>query len=142
MASRVTINESSDFSLDNLPYGVFSVAGSGPKIGVAIGDFVLDLDVLAKQGVFNDLNFDLATLGQPNLNAYAALGRTVHSRFRQRLQDLLKKDTQYGDVLRDNQQLRDKALVPLQSVQMHLPMVIGDYTDFFVGLHHAKTVSD
>jgi hypothetical protein len=54
----------------------------------------------------------------------------------------LEKDTRSGKVLRDNQGLRDKALVPLDSMKMHLAMIIGDYTDFFVGLQHAVTVSD
>jgi fumarylacetoacetase len=141
MASWIAINESSDFSLDNLPYGVFSTAASGPRIGVAIGDFVLDLGVLAREGIFNDLEFDVATLSQPNLNAYAALGRTVHSRLRQRLQTLLKQDGPSENALRDNKNLRDRALIESKNVQMHLPMVIGNYTDFFVGLHHAETVS-
>ena len=61
---------------------------------------------------------------------------------RQTLQILLEKDTQSRDVLRDNQQLRDKAHVLQSNVQMHLPIALGDYTDFFVGLHHAMTVSN
>jgi fumarylacetoacetase len=141
MASWVTIDKTSDFSLDNLPYGIFSTIGSGPRPGAAIGEFVLDLGLMANEGIFDDLSLDLGTLNQPSLNAYAALGRTVHSRLRNRLQDLLKSDTPYGSVLRDNKMLRDQALIPLQRVQMHLPMAIGDYTDFFIGLHHAVTVS-
>ncbi|KAK5221801.1 hypothetical protein LTR72_006056 [Exophiala xenobiotica] len=138
MASWVT-EETSNFSLQNLPYGVFSTQGSKPRIGVAIGDYVLDLTVLAEEGVFDDLDFDITTLKQSTLNEYAALAKSVHSGLRHRLQKLLEKDTRSGKVLRDNQGLRDKALVPLDSVKMHLPMIIGDYTDFFVGLHHAVT---
>ncbi|KAK5194672.1 hypothetical protein LTR92_005916 [Exophiala xenobiotica] len=138
MASWVT-EETSNFSLQNLPYGVFSIKGSKPRIGVAIGDYVLDLTVLAEEGVFDDLDFDITTLKQSTLNEYAALAKSVHSGLRHRLQKLLEKDTRSGKVLRDNQGLRDKALVPLDSAKMHLPMIIGDYTDFFVGLHHAVT---
>lgn len=141
MASWVAVPEDSDFSLQNLPYGIFSTGVSGPKIGVAIGEYVLDLKLLGQKGVFDDLNFDALTLESPNLNAYAALGKDVHHEVRVRLQKLLEEDTQLGEVLRDNEGLRSKALVPLRSVTMHLPMAIGDYTDFFVGLHHAVTVS-
>lgn len=141
MASWVHIEKDSDFSLQNLPYGIFSADSSRARIGVAIGEHVLDLNVLAEEGVFEDLDFDVAALQQPTLNAFAALGRRVQSRVRQRLQDLLEDDTHFGSLLRDAKSLRGRALVPISSVQMHLPMVIGDYTDFFVGLHHAATVS-
>ena len=141
MASWVPLADASDFSLRNLPYGVFGTEKSElPRIGVAIGDFVLDLKVLAQDGVFADLGFDVTTLEDSTLNAYAALGKGVHRQVRQRLQQLLDNETLLGDVLRDNQARRSKALVPISSVQMHMPMVIGDYTDFFVGLHHALTV--
>lgn len=141
MASWLPVQDDSDFPLGNLPYGVFSTDGSNPRIGVAIGDSVLDLKVLAEEKVFADLKFDATTLAGSTLNAYASLGRGVHGEVRRRLQQLLEKDTKLGDVLRDNKSRREKALVPLSSVKMHMPMNIGDYTDFFVGLHHAENVS-
>lgn len=142
MASWVEVKEDSDFSLRNLPYGVFSISGSKPpRIGTAIGDYVLDMNVLAVDGVFEDIGFDVATLGETTLNSYAALGKDVHSKVRERVQGLLEKETKLGSLLRDNQDRRARALVPMSSVQMHLPMIIGDYTDFFIGLHHAVTVS-
>lgn len=135
------MQEDSDFSLQNLPYGIFSTNSEGPRIGVAIGEYVLDLKVLAKDKVFSDLEFDASTLEASRLNAYAALGRDIHRAVRARLQQLLEIDSKLGDVLRDNQERRSRSLVPMSSVEMHLPMEIGDYTDFFVGLHHAVTVS-
>jgi fumarylacetoacetase len=143
MASWVPVPQVSDFSLHNLPYGIFStVEGAGPQIGVAIGDAVLSLKVLAQDGVFEDLRFDTTTLEQPTLNAYAALGRTVHRQMRKFLQDLLEPDTRLGSVLRDNKDRRDMAIVSQRNVTMHLPMAIGDYTDFFVGYSHAVNVSN
>ncbi|KEF57344.1 fumarylacetoacetase [Exophiala aquamarina CBS 119918] len=137
MGSWIEVSKDSDFSLQNLPYGIFSTNGTGPRIGVAIGEHVLDLKVLAQDEVFADLKFDATTLEQTTLNAYAALRRGVHRAVRSRVQQILQKETQYGDVLRDNEERRKRALTPLSSVTMHLPMAIGDYTDFFVGLHHA-----
>ena len=141
MASWIPIPDDSDFSLRNLPYGIFSTEGTSPRIGVAIGDYVLDLKILAHEGVFNSLDFDVGTLEQPTLNAYAALDKHVHRKVREYLQALLNKDTQHGQVLRDNEARQNECIVPQSKVKMHLPMVIGDYTDFFVGLHHAETVS-
>ena len=140
MASWIPVQETSDFSLRNLPYGVFSTERSGPRIGVAIGDHVLDLKVLAQDQVFADLGFDVATLEDSTLNAFAGLGNDVQRLVRKKLQQLLEKDTPIANVLRDNRDRRNRSLVPMGSVKMHLPMSIDDYTDFFVGLHHAQNV--
>lgn len=142
MASWINIPEDSDFSLYNLPYGVFSTSESSPRIGVAIGDQVLDLKALAQAGVFDDLGFNIDSLQQATLNEYASQGNTLHRKVRQRLQELLKRDTELATVLRDHDHLRGKSLVPLDQVKMHLPMTIGDFTDHFIGLPHAQTVSD
>ena len=140
MASWIPVEEQSDFSLRNLPYGVFSTAGSTQRMGVAIGEFVLDLQVLAQDHVFDDLDIDVSSLQQPTLNAYAALGKNVHGRVRKRLREILEKDTKLETVLRDNPDRQKRSLIPMTNVTMHLPMEIGDYTDFFVGLPHAQTV--
>lgn len=141
MSSWLPIREDSDFSLRNLPYGVFSTENDGPRIGVAIGDDALDLKVLAREGVFSDLGFDTSTLEATTLNSYAALGRSVHRAVRDRIQQLLGIDTALDAELRDDEPRRARALVPQVGVKMHLPMVIGDYTDFFVGYHHGVNIS-
>ena len=142
MSSWVSTEEQPEFSLQNLPYGVFSTHhDSTHRIGVAIGSHVLDLRILARKQAFKLLAFDTSTLEQPTLNRYAGLGRTVHSKVRSLLQDILRSDTSSGDVLRDNSELRNSALVSMKDVQMHLQMTIGDYTDFFTSPHHAQNVS-
>lgn len=141
MASWIQVKPDSDFPLRNLPYGVFSPKSSGRRIGVAIGDYVLDLKVLAQEGVFSSLGFDTKALEVPVLNTFAGLGKAAHLAVRTRLQDLLDEKTKDGKALRDNAALREKALHSLNDVTMHLPMDIGDYTDFFVGLPHAQNVS-
>lgn len=142
MASWIEISDESDFSLQNLPYGVFSTSSLDARIGVAIGNYVLDLKVLAQNGVFQGLGeFDSSSLQHSTLNAYASLGRSVHRRVRGFLQDLLGSESSTGHLLRDNAELRSQALIPMDQAQMHLPMAIGDYTDFFVGPHHSQNVS-
>lgn len=140
MASWINVKENSDFSLQNLPYGSFSANGLDRRIGVAIGDWVLDLKVLSQHGIFDDLNFDVEVLQQSTLNAFAALEKPYHLAVRQKLQQLLKKGTRLAHLLKDNKTVHDKAFIPITDVQMHLPMDIGDYTDFFVGYHHAVNV--
>jgi fumarylacetoacetase len=142
MASWVPIQENTDFSLQNLPYCVFSTNESEPAIGVAIGEYVLDLKFLTQDRVFAAIEFNTATLEESTLNSYACLTTDIHRKVRNTLQNLLKLDTPLGDVLRDNAVRRARALVPLHKIKMHLPMTIGDYTDFFVGPHHAQNVDN
>lgn len=143
MSSWVPIPLDSDFSLQNLPYGVFhTTADPVARIGVAIGNCVLDLKALAQEQAFDDLGFDTTTLKETTLNSYAALGQRVQSKVRKRLHDLLAEDGPLNDVLRDHQERRERCLLSMDSVTMHLPVTVGDFTDFFVGLHHANNVSD
>lgn len=107
---------------------------------LVFGDYVLDLKILARQGVFNSLDFDVSTLEQLTLNAYTALDKHVHRKVREYLLALLNRDTQHGQVLRDNEARRNECIVPQSKATTHLPTVIGDYTDFFVGLQHAESV--
>jgi fumarylacetoacetase len=141
MASWVEIPTESDSSLRNLPYGVFSTASLSPRIGTDIGPYVLNLKALAQDGVFSSIPFDSSTRERPTLNEYASLGKDVHLAVRKLLLEILKKDTLLGTTLRDNEERKRKVLSPLSDAKMHLPMQIGDYTDFFVGVHHARNVS-
>lgn len=140
MASWIPIEDGSDFSLQNLPYGVFSTDDLDQRIGVAIGDYVLDLKALAQEKVFAAIDFDSSTLEEPTINAYASLRKSVHHDVRKLMQDILSESTLLGPVLRDHRDRRDRVLVPLSRAKMHMPMHIGDYTDFFVGLYHAQNV--
>lgn len=128
------------FSVQNLPYGVFSAQGKTRRIGVGIGSYVLDLKTLVHVGTLAAFDFDTSTLEEPTLNRYAALGRDIHRRVRSFLQDTLKFETSLGHVLRDNEQIRGKALISMDEVKMHLPFDIGDYTDFFTSPYHAQNV--
>lgn len=141
MTSWVPIPVDSDFSLQNLPYGVFSTTADPiPRIGVAIGNHVLDLKALAQEQIFSDIKFEASALGETTLNTYAGFGQNVHGEIRGRLQELLAEDSQLHHLLRDNQVRRQKCLLPMKDAIMHLPVTVGDFTDFFVGLHHANNV--
>lgn len=145
MASWIPIEADSDFSLQNLPYGVFSTqSGVDRRIGVAVGDHVLDLRALARNGAFTALekDFDVTALEESTLNRYATLGREVHRKVRTFLQEVLRENTTLGDVLRDRSTLRSTAVLPIGSVKMHLPVSVGNYTDFFTTPFHAQNVCD
>lgn len=137
-ASWVEVAPTSHFPITNLPYGIFSTPDSSPRVGVAIGDYVLDLSVLAMQGVFQA--FDLAAhhvFSQPTLNAFIASGKKNWSGVRAVLQNLLAVD---NPTIRDDARLKKRVLYKQSEVTMHLPLAIGDYTDFYSSKQHATNV--
>ena len=131
-------NGHSDFTLQNLPLGVFSHKGSAPRSGVAIGEHIFDLEAALAAGLFEGEAKAAveASLGG-TLNAFFALGRSARVALRQRLQELLSE----GSTLRGKIEAQGARLLPLAcECEMHLPAKIGDYTDFYVGIEHAKNV--
>jgi fumarylacetoacetase len=136
LRSFIPVDASSDFPIQNLPYGVFSTAAlPAPRVGVAIGDYVLDLWELEQ-----DCRLDVGDLGvfsAPMLNPFMALGPKVWSRTRARISELLRHD---NPELRDNEALRKLALVPMKSVKLHLPIEVAGYTDFYSSKEHATNV--
>lgn len=145
MKSWLPIPSGSHFSLANIPFGIISTASS-PSLrpAVAIGAHVLDVSAFARSGGFSRLadfpQDKLSVFLESSLNAFAALGRPAHRQVRQFLRDVFREDTPYPDALRSNEALKKEALLPVADVQTHLPLTIGDYTDFFAGRNHAHNV--
>jgi fumarylacetoacetase len=118
----------SDFPVQNLPLGIFSEAKGLRRPGVAIGDYILDLAAAA------DLLDEEWTgdLSQPILNAWLSRGPEAHRDLRARLSEILTDERYRDDV--------EVHLIGQSEVRMHVPCLIGDYTDFYVGIHHATNV--
>lgn len=137
------VDPHSDFSLANIPFGIVTTPDGGPPhAATAIGDYILDLKILAEQPdfatVFTSLKGDHEhVFSKPTLNEFAALDRSLRQDVRTTIQDLLSETTKHPAFLKDNTSLREKAIVPINKVKLHLPMEIGDYTDFYAGYHHA-----
>uniref|UniRef100_A0A8B9KJS8 Fumarylacetoacetase n=1 Tax=Astyanax mexicanus TaxID=7994 RepID=A0A8B9KJS8_ASTMX len=136
--SFIKVEENSDFSYHNLPYGVFSTQDNPRhRIGVAIGDQILDLSVI--KHLFNGpaLGKHQDVFDQPTLNAFMGLGYDAWKEARRYLQKLLAANE---STLRDDVTLRTRAFVDQRSAAMHLPAEIGDYTDFYSSRDHATNV--
>jgi len=120
--------QGSDFPVQNLPLGIFSVGERRRCPCVAIGDFVLDL-----AGIADLLDEDWREeLSKPVLNGWLARGPEAQRALRLRLQELLT-DPRYRDEV-------EPQLVGQTEVRLHVPCLVGDYTDFYVGIHHATNV--
>lgn len=125
-----------DFPLNNLPYGVFSVGDAAARCGVAIGDMILDVAMLEAKGVIS-LGPD-AVLNVPFWNDLMALGPQKWADLRARLTDLLIEN---GDpALSQNADLRAAALVERARATLHMPLRVSEYTDFYSSRHHATNV--
>ncbi len=136
LRSFIPVDPISDFPIQNLPYGVFSVKGGlAPRVGVAIGDYVLDLWELEQDGRL-DVG-DLGVFAGPTLNPFMALGPKVWSSTRTRISELLRHDC---PELRDNDGLRRLALVPMAQAKLHMPIAVAGYTDFYSSKEHATNV--
>lgn len=125
----------SDFPLDNLPYGVFRQSGK-TRIGVAIGDRILDLRGCAEHGLLAGLGREIVeACNAERLNPLMALGSDAWGALRREITALL--DETIDDAVRRNV---EPLLVPMRKVEMQLPVAIGDYTDFYASIHHATRV--
>lgn len=137
MKSFIDIHPDNHFSIQNLPFGVFAPAGGSSRVGVAIGNQILDLSVLENSGFFAGVLDVDDVFSQPSLNKFMELGRSAWKPVRQIVQQLLSAD---NPTLRDDNSLRHRAIIPMADVVMHLPAEIGDYTDFYSSREHATNV--
>ncbi|XP_069322631.1 fumarylacetoacetase isoform X1 [Eulemur rufifrons] len=136
--SFIPVAEDCDFPIHNLPYGVFCTADNPrPRIGVAIGDQILDLSVVKHLFSGPVLSQHRDVFDQPALNSFMGLGQAAWKEARASLQDLLSAGRAR---LRDDAELRERAFTPQASATMHLPATIGDYTDFYSSQQHATNV--
>ncbi|MCU0389502.1 MAG: fumarylacetoacetase [Thermoflexibacter sp.] len=132
--SWVDIPAHSDFSIYNLPYGIFSSPRHSARAGIRIGDYIIDLQALSELNFLDSLAFDKTVFQKNTLNEFIGLGKNIHQQFRNRLIELLT----LGNGSLKNQ--ANNILVPAKEVEMHLPIYIRDYTDFYSSEEHATNV--
>src|SRR5262245_14302564 len=119
LRSFVEVGPESHFPIQNLPYGVFRRSGDPPRVGVAIGEYVLDLALLEDRHLLDTPHLrGHRVFHEPRLNAFLALGRPAWSEARAAVSRLLRDDE---PTLRDDLRLREKALVRRADVELLLP---------------------
>lgn len=137
LKSWVEVKPGSDFPIQNLPFGMFMTSQMTSRAGVAIGEYILDLAVIAEAGLLDGIKFDKKDLSRPYLNWFIGSGKKVTSAVRERISDLLNAD---NAELRDNAELKAKVLVKQSDAQMLMPVRIPNYTDFYSSKEHATNV--
>ncbi|MEO0896701.1 MAG: fumarylacetoacetase [Bacteroidota bacterium] len=126
----IQIDSTSDFSIHNIPFGIFSTADRSIRAGVAIGEYILDLQAVSELGVFD---FDTSVFKERTLNSFISLGKSMTARVRTDIQAWL---------IDDHSPLADKEglFVKQADAKMHMPVHVGDYTDFYSSIEHATNV--
>ncbi len=137
LRSWADVPAGSDFPVQNLPLGIYSDERGPARPATRIGDAVVDLGALAQAGLLDGLGLEPGVFMAGSLNPLLTYGRQGTRKLRQRLSDLL---TGADPRLRDDAALRNKAFADIGSVRMHLPVHIGDYTDFYSSRQHAYNV--
>jgi len=137
LTSWVSVNKDSDFPIQNLPFGIFSKTDQSTRVGVAIGDHIIDLKELFKLGYLDNLGFSLADFDNNYLNSMMMHGKLATRALRERLSDLLNSTNQ---TLQNNSSHTAAVLHKQAEATMHLPVKIGDYTDFYSSEQHAYNV--
>ena len=129
----IDIDKNSDFSIHNLPFGIFSVNNGEKKLGIAIGDLIIDLSQLAALDIFKSIDFDYQTLKSNYLNDFISLGKKTTIKVREIVQ---------SEICNDKSILKDKSQVFIKQsdARMNLPVKIGDYTDFYSSIEHATNI--
>ena len=126
----INIPENSDFSIHNIPFGIFSTQERSPRTGVAIGEHILDLAAVAELDVFE---FNTAVFEKETLNDFISLGKQITKKVRRDIQVWLQNE---NSILANKPEL----FVTQAEAQMHMPVYVGDYTDFYSSIEHATNV--
>tara|TARA_Y100000991_G_scaffold82434_1_gene62265 strand:+ start:2942 stop:4213 length:1272 start_codon:yes stop_codon:yes gene_type:complete len=137
LESWVVVPRDSDFPIQNLPLGIFKTDSLSPRVGVRIGDSILDLKTLHVLGYLDNLPFTLEVLDAPTLNGLMKKGKLAARRLRDRVSDLLNKQ---NTELQNNTHHVEQVLIEEASSEVLMPIEIGDYTDFYSSREHATNV--
>lgn len=137
LTSWVSVPANSDFPIQNLPFGIFQTKNEKPRVGVRIGDHVLDLKTLYVLGYLENLSFELSDFDNEFLNAMMKKGKKGTRELRNRISKLLRSGV---NDLQKNEHHVAQVLIPVDQVEMRMPVQIGDYTDFYSSKEHATNV--
>ena len=133
MNSWIDIPKNSDFSIYNLPFGIFSTNKNSKRVGVAIGNNIIDLLVCNELDIFKDLNINNNVFENNFLNDFINLGKNTTNKVREIIQQQLTDES-------SKIKMSSVVIIPMNEVEMHLPVKVGDYTDFYSSIEHATNI--
>ena len=135
--SWINVPENSDFPIQNIPFGVFITKDDVITIGTRIGNCAIDMGALQQLNYFEGIELTDDMFMQDTLNDFISDGKKTWRLVRNRLAELFDET---NPKLRDNKEHRDIVIFDVQHIEMQLPVLIGDYTDFYSSKEHATNV--
>ena len=133
MNSWIDIPKNSDFSIYNLPFGIFSSNKNSKRVGVAIGNNIIDLLACNELDIFKDLNINNNVFENNFLNDFINLGKNKTNKVREIIQQQLTDES-------SKIKMSSVVIIPMNEAEMHLPVRVGDYTDFYSSIEHATNI--
>ncbi len=135
--SWLNVSKNSDFPIQNIPFGVFLSKDNMITIGSRIGDYAIDLSALHQLGYFKDIELTDGVFLQDRLNEFIAHGRGIWRQVRNRIADIFDAE---NTKLQNKKKHKKQIIYNVADVEMHLPVNVGDYTDFYSSKEHATNV--
>jgi len=133
MNTWIETQKNSDFSIYNLPFGIFSRNKNSKRVGIAIGNNIIDLLACNELDIFKDLNINNNVFENNFLNDFINLGKNTTNKVREIIQQQLTDESSKIKMSTD-------VIIPMNEVEMHLPVKVGDYTDFYSSIEHATNI--
>ena len=133
MNTWIEIPKNSDFSIYNLPFGIFSTNKNSKRVGIAIGNNIIDLLACNELDIFKDLNINNNVFENNFLNDFINLGKNKTNKVREIIQQQLTDEC-------SKIKLSSVVIIPMNEAEMHLPVKVGDYTDFYSSIEHATNI--
>ena len=133
MNTWIDIPKNSDFSIYNLPFGIFSTNKNSKRVGIAIGNNIIDLLACNELDIFKDLNINNNVFENNFLNDFINLGKNKTNKVREIIQQQLTDES-------SKIKMSSVVIIPMNEAEMHLPVKVGDYTDFYSSIEHATNI--
>ena len=133
MNTWIEIPKNSDFSIYNLPFGIFSTNKNSKRVGIAIGNNIIDLLACNELDIFKDLNINNNVFENNFLNDFINLGKNTTNKVREIIQQQLTDES-------SKIKMSSVVIIPMDEAEMHLPVKVGDYTDFYSSIEHATNI--
>ena len=133
MNTWIEIPKNSDFSIYNLPFGIFSTNKNSKRVGIAIGNNIIDLLACNELDIFKDLNINNNVFENNFLNDFINLGKNKTNKVREIIQQQLTDES-------SKIKMSSVIIIPMNEAEMHLPVKVGDYTDFYSSIEHATNI--
>jgi fumarylacetoacetase len=137
LRSWINVQEESDFPILNIPFGIIQRKETSPHVATRIGDTIVDIYFLAKNGLLEQTGIDPEIFNNDTLNPFILLGKPYWRILREMLIAIFEEN---NPLLRDHSALKKEILIPAEDAQMLMPVRVGDYTDFYSSIEHATNV--